>query len=103
MKNEIQSLFDAATEIETIGGVELEKIKTVLEQIVNLCDEYGKYRPEFFQYSDGNYIRIMTNIAFDYVCDLMENMEDISQFLYGTCWSKENNKHLENNILKEVA
>lgn len=105
MNMKMETIIDAASEAETIGGIELYKAKIVLEQTLSMVDEYAKYHTEFYQTADGNYIRTMIEIAFDYVYENMKRVEEISEFLYNIGWKAKASAKEEKKTIKmqEVA
>lgn len=79
--NKIETLLEAVDEVGLLKDVELEKISVLLQQLMELIEQYGKSQPMFFAVADGLFIRTLTDIAFDYVCEVKGKMEGISEFL----------------------
>lgn len=82
MEKKINTSFEAATEAEVLGGIELDKAKMLLAQTLDLLDDYAKYDNIFYKVADGNYIRTFVDVAFDYVINVQKRMEKLSDYLY---------------------
>lgn len=53
MDNKIETLLEAVDEVGLLKDVELEKISVLLQQLMELIEQYGKSQPMFFAVADG--------------------------------------------------
>lgn len=100
-KNKIETLLDAVDETDMLKDVEMEKISVLLQQLMNLIEEYGKSEPAFFMVADGNFIRTLTDITFDYVWEVKKRIKELNDFLNEEL--EKQRKETAKVFIKEVA
>lgn len=99
MDTEIKTLFDAALELEDLE-IKLQKVKVMLENVMDVTDNYARSDKVFAQVADSTYIRTFTDVADDYVWITLRKMELLIDFLYKE-HSKSKNEKVE--ALKKVS
>lgn len=81
MSKELGSIFDAATEAEILGEIDLPKIKIVLEELCDAIHNYAKHDEIFAQVGDYTIMHTFADIAFDYTIDAIKRLDSLSEFL----------------------
>jgi len=92
---EVNSLFTAASECETVWWIELDKARLVTNEVIEMLNTYSHYNEQFTKSAEFEMVDTYLSIALDYIDYSIDTIKAVSNYLY--------EEHRNSKDVEEVA